>query len=204
MAHAGSQRQHGEVNLLGRIGLAVALAPLVPAVAVGLLLWNGAISPAQAVGLPDPGALTRWGLPVSRAVRDLSAAVTIGALVLAAVAIPPEKASEPGQLSGVRARALAGAAAFGFLWAWAGLAVVCLPTLIWQDSVRWRPAAWISWPTSPPTSSSAGPSWQAPRSQPWRPSGACSPDVSPPWDSSSLSRSRHCGPSPRQGTRPAP
>ena len=112
------------MSIVGRAVLAVALVGLVPALAISLLVWNGAISPAQAVGLPDPGALTKWGLPVSRAVRDLSAAVTIGALVLAAVAVPPEKASEPGQLSGVRARALAVAAAFGFLWTWSGLAVV--------------------------------------------------------------------------------
>ena len=51
---------------------------------------------------------------------------------------PPEKASEPGQLSGVRARALAGAAAFGFLWAWAGLAVV---VFTYSDLARISPLA---------------------------------------------------------------
>ena len=103
---------------------ALALVVLVPTLSAALLVWNGAIEPYSTLGLPDPGALTRWGLPLSRALRDLSAALTIGALVLAAVAIPPESAERARFVSGTRASVVAAAGCFGFLWAWSGLAVL--------------------------------------------------------------------------------
>ena len=46
-------------------------------------------------GLPDPGTLVRWGLPVVRAVHDVAAAMTVGLLVLAATIIPETTAHEP-------------------------------------------------------------------------------------------------------------
>ena len=112
------------MSVLLRGGYALALVVLVPALAVGLLLGNGAIAPPPALALPDPGVATRWGLPVSRAVRDLSAAVTVGALVLVAVAIPPERPDRARRLTGTQARVVGVAAGFGFLWAWSSLAVL--------------------------------------------------------------------------------
>lgn len=124
MAGAWQETGVGAVTTTFRAAYAVGLAALVPALAVALLVWNGAISPAAALGLPDPGALTRWGLPLSRGVRDLSAAMTIGALVLTAVAIPPESVVNARLATGTRARALGTAALFGFLWTWSSLAVL--------------------------------------------------------------------------------
>ncbi|GAB3677750.1 cytochrome c oxidase assembly protein [Saccharopolyspora tripterygii] len=40
-------------------------------------------------GLPDPGALVRYGLPVARVLADLGAVVCLGSLWLAVFAIPP-------------------------------------------------------------------------------------------------------------------
>ena len=112
------------MTLSVKAAYAVGLAALVPGLAVALLVWNGAILPAATFGLPDPGAFTRWGLPLSRAVRDLSAAMTIGALVLTALAIPPESVDHARQATGTRAQALGTAAFFGFLWTWSSLAVL--------------------------------------------------------------------------------
>ena len=38
--------------------------------------------------MDDAGAITRWGLPIVRVLNDVAAALTVGLLVLAAVALP--------------------------------------------------------------------------------------------------------------------
>jgi putative copper resistance protein D len=95
-----------------------ALAPGVAAagvaVLVGLLIGHGAQAPLA--GLLDPGAAVRWGLPVARTVHDLAAALTIGALVLAAVALP-ERA---------RPAALRIGAGAGIVWVAAAVLVLVL------------------------------------------------------------------------------
>ncbi len=95
-----------------------ALAPAVVAaglaVLVGLLIGHGAQAPLA--GLLDPGTAVRWGLPFVRTVHDLAAALTIGALVLAAVALP-ERA---------RPAALRLAAGAGIAWVAAGVLVLVL------------------------------------------------------------------------------
>ena len=103
---------------------AVALVVLVPLLAVLVLSWNDALIPIAEPGFTDPGAITRYGLPSSRALRDLSAAVTIGALVLAATVVPPVSRDTSGTLTGVRARMLNIAAVAGSVWVWAGLALL--------------------------------------------------------------------------------
>lgn len=57
------------------------------------LLWTG----ATAVGdLVDPGAVTRWGLPVATTVHNLALSTVIGALVFATVILPKDlKAHRP-------------------------------------------------------------------------------------------------------------
>jgi cytochrome c oxidase assembly factor CtaG len=49
---------------------------------------SGAIAPTV---IADPGAVVRWGLVAVRVIADLAAAVTIGTLLLAAVALPVDK-----------------------------------------------------------------------------------------------------------------
>ncbi len=58
------------------------VAVIIPA---GLL---GGVYAAPVAGLPDAGAIVRWGLPVVRAIHDLAAASTVGLLVVAATIIP--------------------------------------------------------------------------------------------------------------------
>jgi cytochrome c oxidase assembly factor CtaG/putative copper export protein len=58
----------------------VVLAALVVA-----LSYSGAAAARQ---LGDPGALTRWGLPVAKVLNNTAAAATIGALVFAVVLLP--------------------------------------------------------------------------------------------------------------------
>lgn len=59
---------------------AVVLVALVVA-----LLYTGAAAARQ---LGDPGALTRWGLPVAKVLNNTAAAATIGALVFAVFMLP--------------------------------------------------------------------------------------------------------------------
>ena len=51
---------------------------------LGLLLTGA----TDALTVDDAGALTRWGLPVARVLNDVAASLTVGLLVLAAVALP--------------------------------------------------------------------------------------------------------------------
>ncbi|HEX2705184.1 MAG TPA: CopD family protein, partial [Candidatus Lustribacter sp.] len=72
------------------------------------------------VGLSDPGALVRWGLPVTRVAHDLAAALMIGMLVLAATVVPDDK-SLPRVRVALRFASVAGGA-----WVAAGLIGVVL------------------------------------------------------------------------------
>jgi cytochrome c oxidase assembly factor CtaG/putative copper export protein len=67
------------------LGVVAALACCTGLAAAAL---SGAISPTV---IADPGAVVRWGLVAVRVIADLSAAVTIGSLVLAAVALPVDR-----------------------------------------------------------------------------------------------------------------
>jgi cytochrome c oxidase assembly factor CtaG/putative copper export protein len=71
----------------GPMFMAAVVASCLAALAAGLYL--GGVATAEAIpGLPDAGLLTRWGLPVSKAMMNLSAAFTIGLLLLAVVLTP--------------------------------------------------------------------------------------------------------------------
>ena len=91
----------------------VALAACLVTVVVG-----GAAAPA-APGLQDPGALVRWGLPIVRAIHDLSASLTVGLFLLAAVAIPD-------RAKAALARAPRLGIATGITWVVSGLVGVVL------------------------------------------------------------------------------
>ena len=88
---------------------AVALAVAVPAAVLG-----GAVV-APVAGLPDPGAVVRWGVVLVRTIHDLAAALTVGLLVLAAF-IMPETGNSARRLTATR-----WAAGSATVWAVAGL-----------------------------------------------------------------------------------
>lgn len=114
---AQSTRKVGApLALLGTAFIAVGLA----AAAVGLVIAGGSyVEPP--VGLPDPGPLVVWGVPVLRVLTDAAAVLTVG-LLLAAVALDPS--GRDGVLSPVGRKDIVRAA-----WAagvWAVLAMVQL------------------------------------------------------------------------------
>lgn len=107
---------------VGRIAWAVILVGLVPFTAVTVLAVSGTAGP-PGPGLPDPGAITRWGAPVARALHDAAAALTIGFLVTASVILPHQAQGRP-VLGPAAAKAVLLAAAAASVWAVAGAAVV--------------------------------------------------------------------------------
>ncbi len=94
-----------------RRALPVALLPAAAAVLALLvvLVVGGGLGLRVSQGLPDPGAVTRWGLPLTRLAVDLSALMTVGTLVVAVVLVPR---GTSGRAISAVARAAAG---------WAGL-----------------------------------------------------------------------------------
>lgn len=91
--------------------LRLALLPAAASV-LGLLVVlvvGGGLGARVAQGLPDPGAVVRWGLPLARLAVDLSALMTVGTLVVTVVLVPR---GGPDRTVGGAVRAAAG---------WAGL-----------------------------------------------------------------------------------
>ncbi|SJZ63174.1 putative copper resistance protein D [Marinactinospora thermotolerans DSM 45154] len=89
------------------------------------LVAGGAVRAQVIPGLPDAGMLTRWGLPISKTVMDVTAALTLGVLLLAVVLLPSDRGVLGGQAQGyVRAASWA-----ALVWAAAAAA-----TLIFQLS----------------------------------------------------------------------
>lgn len=92
------------------------------------LLFTGA---AVAREVSDPGAVVRWGLPISKAIHNVSLATVIGGLIFAAGILPrtldrrrakdPEAPEHP-----AFSRALAIAAAAGVAWTLSSIAVLVL------------------------------------------------------------------------------
>ena len=107
---------------LGALFLALAAA----------LLFSGA---AAAREVSDPGALVRWGLPVAKAVHNISAATVIGGLVFAVGILPKSLVRRSRGKEGDGAedaehpaftRALAIAAAAGAAWTLSAISVLVL------------------------------------------------------------------------------
>ncbi|MFC4370342.1 cytochrome c oxidase assembly protein [Citricoccus nitrophenolicus] len=70
--------------------------------AVALVLaaaWTGITAVDE---LSDPGALTRWGLPIAELVHNLAMPTAVGALVFACVIMPPRKGGARSGRSGAR------------------------------------------------------------------------------------------------------
>jgi len=102
-------------------GIAVLLLAL-----VGALLFSGAAGARQ---VSDPGALVRWGLPVSKAIHNVALATVVGGLIFAVGILPrhlpghrgkDEEAPEHPAFT----RALAVAAAAGAVWTLSAVAVL--------------------------------------------------------------------------------
>ncbi|TQN32122.1 putative copper resistance protein D [Haloactinospora alba] len=89
------------------------------------LLGGGAVASRAIPGLPDPGPVTRWGLPVATTATHLLGAFTVGLLLLAAFLLPSDRGGLAAQARGY-AR---GASWSALLWAAAAAA-----TLVFQVS----------------------------------------------------------------------
>ncbi|WP_427128744.1 cytochrome c oxidase assembly protein [Pseudarthrobacter sp. S9] len=92
------------------------------------LLFSGA---ATAREVSDPGALVRWGLPVSKALHNVSLATVIGGLIFAVGILPRSQNDSRSKEHGAPehpafTRALAVAAAAGAVWTLSAIAVLVL------------------------------------------------------------------------------
>lgn len=110
----------------------------VPALAIVLLIWTGG-SDAAVDGLPEAGPIVHWGLPAVRALRDLSATLSVGLLVVAATLLPAGSGPVSGALGVVQRRTLHLGAASALAWSAAGMLVVVLTFAELAGSV---PAGW--------------------------------------------------------------
>ncbi|MGP3962680.1 cytochrome c oxidase assembly protein [Nonomuraea sp. 3N208] len=72
-----------------RLALAGAAAAVV-ALAIGMIA-GGRAFPRIIPGLPDAGAVVRWGLPLSKLLMDLFGLLTVGLLLMAAMLLPGDK-----------------------------------------------------------------------------------------------------------------
>ena len=113
------ERARPSSGIAGLVGLGTGVAVLV---AGGLTALSGA-RPIAALGLPDPGALTAIGLPAARAAAEVFMVLTIGAVLLAAFLVPPQRS---GYLDVAGYRALRAASWTAAGWAVAALLLVPL------------------------------------------------------------------------------
>ncbi|MET1063357.1 MAG: cytochrome c oxidase assembly protein, partial [Arthrobacter sp.] len=95
---------------------------------VAALLFSGA---AAAREVSDPGALVRWGLPVSKAVHNVALATVIGGLLFAVAILPRSLTGSRSKGKDVPehpafTRSLAVAAAAGAVWTLSAIAVLVL------------------------------------------------------------------------------
>ena len=112
----------------------VLVAAALAGVVVGLM--SGGAAAGGLIG--DPGAVTRWGLPLARTLSDLAAALTVGLLTVTVFVLPahgwereegtpaPTHAGQGPRLGGVSLTATRLAASAGTLWVVAAAAVVVL------------------------------------------------------------------------------
>ncbi|MDQ0676620.1 cytochrome c oxidase assembly factor CtaG/putative copper export protein [Arthrobacter pascens] len=131
---APDKRAHGQAA--GALGVSrpwqmAGLAALFLGLAAALL-FSGA---AAAREVSDPGALVRWGLPISKAIHNVSLATVIGGLIFA-VGILPRTSGPRSRVNNAAdgdapehpafSRALAVAAAAGVAWTLSAIAVLVL------------------------------------------------------------------------------
>lgn len=112
----------------------------VAAVTAALVVGLSAAQALTLLGIPDPGAMTTYGLPAVRALADLAAALTVGSLVFAAFLVPPQG---NGLLDAGGYRAVRMASNFALVWACC--AALLAPLTVSETTGRpvgqiWRPA----------------------------------------------------------------
>ena len=95
-----------------------------PITALALLAWTGGSDPQLAPALPDPGEVTRYGLPLTQALRDVSAILTVGALALAALCVPPTSITDGEVVAGARRNLLDIVLVAASTWAWTGFVLL--------------------------------------------------------------------------------
>ena len=109
-------------------GVLISAAGLAAVIATAL----AALSSTQALvllGLPDPGVLTTYGLPVVRGVGETAAVLAVGSVLLAAFLVPPQRSGVL-DVDGYRAmRVASGAAAV-----WCVCAVLLVPLTLSDTS----------------------------------------------------------------------
>jgi len=128
--------------------IALPAVPVMVIVLVVALALAGSTAPSP-IANTDPGAFTRWGLPIARGVFDSAMALTIGLLVFAAAILPrttrPHRA-RPGAAAGERGtdggepqpafvRAVNVAAAVSAVWT---LSAAAMMVLTFSDSAGLR------------------------------------------------------------------
>ncbi|MEU4414615.1 cytochrome c oxidase assembly protein [Nocardia salmonicida] len=125
-------------------GLLSVVAGCIAAVVAAMVVGLSAAHALSLLGIPDPGALTTYGLPALRAVADLAAAVTVGSLLFAAFLLPPRDGGLL-DVGGYRAVRRASDAAL----VWTASAALLVPLTVSDTtgqpvSALWRPE--VLWP----------------------------------------------------------
>ncbi|MET4096006.1 cytochrome c oxidase assembly protein [Arthrobacter sp. UYCu712] len=123
----GAPRTDGRAGGISRAWQFAGLVALFAGLAAALL-FSGAAAARQ---VSDPGALVRWGLPVSKAIHNASIATVIGGLIFAVGILPRSLASSRSKVKDAPehpafTRALAIAAVAGAVWTISAIAVLVL------------------------------------------------------------------------------
>ncbi|MFD3747306.1 cytochrome c oxidase assembly protein [Nocardia sp. NPDC058633] len=133
-----------EAGPASSFGVLSVVAGCIAAVVAAIVVALSAAQALSLLGIPDPGALTTYGLPALRAVADLAAAVTVGSLLFAAFLLPPRDGGLL-EVGGYRAVRRASDAAL----VWAASAALLVPLTVSDTtgqpvSAIWRPE--VLWP----------------------------------------------------------
>lgn len=120
------------------------------AVLLGALLLTGTTPRAAPTGLPDPGPLTGWGLPLLRVLLDLAGIATVGLVLTGAVLL----AGRAGTLPGSGLRALRAATTWAAVWSVTALTACALTV----SDVLGLPVTAVPWGQVP-----TGPAWSVPQ-----------------------------------------
>lgn len=124
-APPGSPRRLGPAGVLGLVCAGAAIAAL-----VAVVLTTVVGGPVDVVpGLSTPDRITTLGLPAVRVVAEIAMVVAVGALLLAAFLVPPQRS---GYLDVAGYRAVRAAASAALVWA---LAAALMVPLTVADSV---------------------------------------------------------------------
>ncbi|HLS76113.1 MAG TPA: cytochrome c oxidase assembly protein, partial [Nocardia sp.] len=128
----------------GRFTAVTAVSGALAAVTAAVVVGFSASQALSLLGIPDPGALTTYGLPAVRSLADLAAALTVGSLFFAAFLVPPQG---NGLLDVGGYRAVRMASNFALVWACCAALLVPLTVSdttgkpvaeIWRPEDLWR------------------------------------------------------------------